>query len=301
MMIEDGGKKTTFFSKNQFECPLCETKFYREELLTGGGRMIAGNLTRELRRLYEPSKKFGEIHPLIYTIVVCPGCYYAAFPGDFFSPPEKGRTGLESGSERRAKSILPVFDDLDFTGPRGIREGAASYYFAIMCYDYFTKEYAPTIKQGISSLRAAWIFSDLHRKYPGDNYDFLALNFYRKARFFYSQAVEMEQNGRESIAAIKNPGPDLDKNYGFDGVLYLNGLFEYLYGPKNDPAKRIEMLTRAKRSIAKIFGMGRASKNKPSVLLDRARDLYADMGKELETAGVHTEDMEDEAVENEDA
>jgi hypothetical protein len=39
--------------------------------------------------------------------------------------------------------------------------------------------------------------------------------------------------------------------------------------------------------------MGRASKNKPSVLLDRARDLYADMNKELETAGVQVSESED--------
>jgi hypothetical protein len=292
-MSDDASKKVTFFSKNQFECPLCETKFYKEELLTGGGRMIAGNLTRDLRRLYEPSKKFGAVYPLIYTITVCPGCLYSAYPGDFFSPPDKGKAGLTADAEKRAKSILGIFDDLDFTGPRTLREGAVSYFLAIMCYDHFTKDFSPTVKQGMCALRAAWVFNDLHRKYPSENYDYLALNFYRKARFFYAMTVEKEQSGKEGLGNAKNLGPDLDKNYGYDGVLYLTGLFELLYGPKTNPEKRIEALTRTKRSVAKIFGMGRASKNKPSVLLDRARDLYADMNKELETAGVEVSDTEE--------
>jgi uncharacterized protein (DUF2225 family) len=297
-MNEEGAKKTTFFSKNQFECPLCETKFYKEDPLTGGGRMIAGNLTRDLRRLYEPSKKFGEVFPLAYAVVVCPGCLLSAYPQDFFALPEKARAGLAADAERRAKSLLPVFDALDFTEARGLKEGAASYFYAIMCYDHFPKEYAPTIKQGISALRTAWILGDLHRKYPSENYDFLALNFYRKARFFYNLAVEKEQTGKESMAAAKNLGPDLDKNYGYDGVLYLQGLFEFLHGSRQDPAKRIESLTRAKRSVAKIFGMGRASKNKPTVLLDRARDLYADMTKELEAAGIKAVSPEDDAADD---
>jgi uncharacterized protein (DUF2225 family) len=293
-MADDGAKKMTFFSKTQSECPLCETKFYKEDLVTGGGRMIAGDLTRDLRRLYEPSKKHGEVFPLIYTILVCPNCLYAAFPSDFFSPPDKGREALIEDTEKRAKSILPVFDDLDYSEPRTLKEGAASYFFAIMCYDRFLKDASPTIKQGMCALRAAWIFNDLHRKHSNENYDYLAMNFYRKARFFYSQAVEREQSGKETMTGAKYLGPDLDKNYGYDGVLYLNGLFEFLYGPKENSEKRIAALTSAKRFVAKIFGMGRASKNKPSILLDRTRDLYSEINKELESSGVAVTEEGDE-------
>ncbi len=295
-MDESDAKKTTFFSKNPVECPLCETKFHKEDALTGGGRMIAGNLTRDLRRLYEPSKKYGEIFPLIYSIVVCPGCLFGAFQQDFFSPPEKAREALARDGERRAKSLLSVFEALDFTAPRTLKEGAASYFYAALSYEHFPKESAPTIKQGICTLRAAWICGDLHRKYPSENYDFIAANFYRKARFFYNLAVEREQTGRESMSLAKNLGPDLEKNYGYDGVLYLNGLFEFLYGPRKDPARRIENLTRAKRAVAKIFGMGRASRDKPAVLLDRARDLYADMSTELEASGIKPVSPEEDAT-----
>ena len=51
--------KVTFFSKNPIECPLCNTKFYKEDLLSGRGRLIAGDLSDELRRFYEPSQKYG--------------------------------------------------------------------------------------------------------------------------------------------------------------------------------------------------------------------------------------------------
>ena len=39
-------------------------------MMTGSGRLNAGELTEELRRLYIPSKKYGEVNPLIYYIVV---------------------------------------------------------------------------------------------------------------------------------------------------------------------------------------------------------------------------------------
>jgi uncharacterized protein (DUF2225 family) len=286
-MAED--KKLTFFSKNAQTCPLGEAPFYREELLTGHGRMIAGNLTRDLRRLYEPSKKFGEIFPLVYTITVCPRCYYAAFPQDFFSPPGAAKAALKEDAEKREKTIEPLFGPLDFKEPRTLKEGAAAYFLALMCYDHFTKSESPTIKQAVCALRGAWTFNDLSRRLPADNYDYLAMNFYRKARFFYSQAVEKEQTGKEGISAMKNLGPDLEKNYGFDGVLYLFGLFEYLYGPKKDKRIRLASLTKTKTTVAKIFGMGKASKNKPVVLLDRAKELYAEIAQEIEKLGGGTE------------
>jgi len=280
------------------QCPLCEREFYREELLTGGGRMIAGPLTRDLHRMYEPSKKFGEIYPLIYPITVCPACFYATFPQDFLSPPEKNKGILLEQSEKRKESLQLLFPELDFTRPRRLQEGTASYILAVFCYDYFTKEYSPTIKQGICCLRAAWCSNDLHRKFPNENYDYLAANLYRKARFFYTQAVEREQRGLEPMSGMKVLGPDLDKDYGYDGVLYLNGLLELLYGPRQDREKRIQALTTAKRYVAKIFGMGRASKQKPSALLDQARELYEEINKALEQVGVQI-GPEEEAEGNE--
>ena len=47
----------SFYSKQKVHCPFCKKEFSREEMLSGGGRMQAGELTDELRRIFEPSKK----------------------------------------------------------------------------------------------------------------------------------------------------------------------------------------------------------------------------------------------------
>jgi uncharacterized protein (DUF2225 family) len=279
--MSDKSPSLTFFQKKPTVCPVCRTEFYREELLTGRGRLIAGKLTPELRRLYEPSQKFGEVYPLAYPVTVCPNCYYAAWKDDFLKLPETSKDKAEAETSKRINWIGEVLEGVDFRGSRGLNEGLASFMLATLCYDYQSADQSPTIKQGISSLRAAWLSVDMHRKYSNNNYDYLAKMLYRKARFFYLTAIELETNGKEGIGGCPNLGPDLDKNYMFDGVLYIYGYLEYHYGPRKDPAKREENLNRAKRTIARIFGMGKASRNKPQAILDNARDLYEEIGKTL--------------------
>ena len=130
-------------------------------------------------------------------------------------------------------------------------------------------------------LRAAWICNDLEAQRPGENWAHLANVFYRKARFYYNLAVEREQDGTEAISAIRHLGPDLDKNYGYDGVLYIYGLLECRHGPVGNPDRREEALTEAKRTVARLFGMGKASRSKPSAILDNARALYEEISGEL--------------------
>ena len=274
-------KKTTFFSKNPIMCPVCDTSFYKEDLLSGGGRLIAGELTEELHRTYEPSKKYGELYPLVYAVLVCPSCYYAAYQQDFHEVREEFIERLKEETDKRVQSVSLVFKDLDFTNYRGLKEGAASYFLAIMCYDLLDRHYSPTFKRALSALRAAWLLDSLHRKAFGENYDYLSRLFYRKARFFYIQSVEMAQNGQEPLEAKVNFGPDLDKNYGYDGLLYITGLLEYRYGPRQNREKRLKSLENAKRIVSKLFGTGKASKSKPSAILDKARELYDEMNKEI--------------------
>lgn len=278
-MVE-GESKITFWSKKDVQCPICANEFKKEELLTGRGRLIAGELTGELRRLYEPSQKYGDICPLNYPVTVCPSCLYAAYAQDFEKPPAEIIGKLEAESDKRRANLEKILTDTDFSTNRGLKDGAASYFLAISCYEHFPANYSPTIKRGISALRAAWIFNDLHRKFPNENYDYLAKIFYHKAQFFYSMAVEYEQDGTESLAEVPHLGPDLDKNYAHDGVFYLGGLLEFEYGDKKDPESRKKRLDFAKRAVARLFGMGKASKDKPSALLDNARELYERMSAE---------------------
>jgi uncharacterized protein (DUF2225 family) len=278
---EEKIKKLTFFATKPTLCPICSEKFFREELYSGGGRLIAGKLTDELRRLYEPSVKYGELSPLVYPVTVCPACYYATFNEDFLNIERAIIPKIEGLTAARRKSVELLFTDLDFKSPRTLKEGMASCYLALSCYEYFAPHFMPTLKRGILCLRSAWLLSDLHRKYPEANFDYAAKIFYRKALFFYSLSLERDQKGDEPLQVKKHFGPDTDKNYGYDGVLYLSGYLQYVYGGKQEAAQRIKVLQTVKRLFGKIFGLGKSSKNKPSPILEKAKDIYAKINEEI--------------------
>jgi hypothetical protein len=279
-MVE--GQKLTFFERKQTACPVCNGKFFREDLLSGGGRLIAGDLTKELRRQYDASKKYGEVKPLLYAVTVCPVCYFAAFPQDFAALPDSHLKKAEVSANDRQESISVIFPQLDFTAPRTVREGIASYYFAAMCYDFYEKRANPTFKAGLATLRAAWLLDDLHHQEPGSNWDHLSLIFYRKARFYYQLALERESAGQEPFDAALAFGPDLDKNYGYYGVIYLSAYLDFKYGSASNPDRRLDSLQYARRMMAKIFGAGKSSKNRPAAILENAKEVYEMMGEEIQ-------------------
>ncbi|GHV18362.1 membrane protein [Spirochaetia bacterium] len=273
--------KISFQSKEKLICPACESPFHREEPLTGSGRLIAGDLTDELHRLYEPSLKYGEIYPLAYQATVCPQCWFASMDKDFTSLPRPARNQVLDDQEKRIAETKLLFPNVDFHENRGLINGAASFYLVARCYDFFPKEVSPTFKQGIASLRAGWMLDEMNKKYPGQHYDWAAVLFKRKAQFFYAEAFKREQNGMESLSGIKNFGPDTDKNYAYEGALYLSGLLWLKYGPRDNMDERREALGDIKRTIAKMFGLGRTSKSKPGPLLENARALYDNISRDL--------------------
>lgn len=278
---EERELKLTFQSKEKVRCPVCESTFHREELLSGGGRLIAGPLTDELHRLYEPSAKYGDVHPLIYQPIVCPDCWFASAEADFLELPSDARIAAADDRDSRIAEVQTIFPSVDFTSPRDLHAGAAAAYLALRCYALYPKEFSPTIKQGIAALRAGWLFDELHKAETAEHYDWLAVLFKRKARFLYREAILKEQSGKEALSGIKNFGPDTDKNYGYEGALYLSALLELKYGPRENAEARTEALGNSKRTIAKIFGLGRSSKAKPGPLLEKARDLYDEINREL--------------------
>jgi len=276
--------KISFFIPDKMKCPVCDNEFEQEKMRTGGGRLSAGEMSEELRRFYIPNEKYGEIFPLVYPVFVCPHCLYAAYPKDFDVPevqPEV-KENLLMAAETRQKNIRSLFPGLDFTRYRTLEEGLASYALAIECYDVFPPQSAPTVKQGLSAIRAAWICNDLHTKFPQENYDYLANVFYRKASFLYEQAIEKETKGKERIEGTIL-GPDTDYNFAFEGLLYVNAILQLNHGQKSNPDLRIESLKNANQAIARMFGFGKSSKDKPSKLLDKARDLFNLVREEIES------------------
>lgn len=280
--MSDSLGSISFFQKNDTVCPICETKFKKEELRVGGGRLIAGPLGNDLRRYYEASKKFGDVYPLIYFVMTCPGCYYSTLSTDFLSPDPKAIDLIRAGEKQRRQAVDLIFSSLDWQNPKSLREGAAGYILAVMCYQHFTSSFSPTIKSGICSLRAAWCFADLHRRYPTENFDYLEKIWFHKSRFFYSLTVDREQTGEESVNASMNFGPDSDNNFGFDGVMYLTGYLEYHFGSQANPEIREKSLSSARRAIARLVGMGKSSKSKPSAIIEKAKELHKLLGEEVE-------------------
>ncbi|MCL1813769.1 MAG: DUF2225 domain-containing protein [Treponema sp.] len=271
--------KISFISKETYNCPVCGSSFNREELRSG--RIIAGAITDELHRLYEPSAKYGVIYPLAYQATVCPECWFASMDKDFQNLPEKAKEKAKEHTQNRMKNVRLIFPSADYTKPRDLVSGAASYYLVLSCYDYYSKEFSPTIKQAIAAIRTGWLLDRLNEKYPGFHYDWLAVLFKKKSQFLYSEAILKEQSGKETLSGIKNFGPDTDKNYAYEGALYLSGLLRLKYGQRDRPEERIESLQDSKRTIAKMFGLGKSSKSKPGPLLENARELYDQIKKEL--------------------
>jgi uncharacterized protein (DUF2225 family) len=284
---EDKERKLTYTAKEATKCPVCGTDFRREELFSG--RVNAGELTDDLRRTWIPMQAFGEVFPLAFDISVCPACWFAAYKPDFPSIPAKYAAVLKEEAQKRLDSTQRIFGSVDFSASRGLVEGAASYLLAMLSYERLGKEYCPTFKQGLSSLRAAWLCESLEQKQPGENYGYAAKVFYGKARLLYRLAVELDQKGREALGAAKWHGPDTDKSYGYEGVLYLSAALELKYGQREDEAKRALALDASKRTIAKMFGLGKRSKAKPGPLVDKVRDLYDALKAEL-----HQDDDEDD-------
>ena len=273
--------KISFYGKNDIECPVCTQNFRKEELLSGGGRMNAGNLTDELHRLYIPTKKYGDIHPLIYTVAVCPKCLYSAYVSDFTKISANAVDKLKKGYESRITEAKNLFPRYNFKNKRTLTEGILSYILAIMCYDCIESDFQPIYKQGLSALRAAWLSNDFHLKEPNDNFDYLRDIMYRKADFFYTQMIVAEKDGIENYEGITHFGPDIDHNNGFDGALFISGLLEYKYGPKDNTKARISSLKNAKIAVSRIVGMGKSSKSKTSDFVENSRELHGKIKDEL--------------------
>lgn len=283
-MATDKKTKVSYAEKKPRNCPVCGKEFYHEKLLTGGGRLIAGKLRDDLRRTYEESKKYGRVYPLIYQIVVCPRCYYSSMDEDFSKTDKSRISQAQEEQEKRIEYVNTTFgDEVDFDEERSLKSGAASYMLAMAGYNYHGGETAPTFKKGLCALRAAWAFEDLTEEYPDENYKDLIPFFLAKAQKYYTATVDMMSSTEEALDKVKFFGPDTDKNFGFDGLIYmsvkLTAQTAYLI---DDPVQRHNELLAAKRRTAKIFGTGKSSKSKPSEFLDFARDLYDEINDYIE-------------------
>ena len=276
-------KKISFRQKNPTQCPICKNEFYREEMFTGSGRLIAEKLTDELRRLYKESQKFGKVYPLVYMLSVCPNCLYTAYPKDFSDVTDAEITKLQEMRSARKSAAAKFFGELNFNEDRNLTLGAASFMLAVDCYNFRRKNVAPTFKKGVSSIRAAWLFSDLAEEFPDQPYKKLSFFFYKKSYEYYLKILDLLQTGAEPADAAGNMGPDSDKNWGYEGILYVSAVLTVKYGTtEKDINKRIENFNISKRYLSRLFGSGKSSKTIPTELLEKTRILYEKINLMLE-------------------
>lgn len=280
---EDGYVKgLTYLSDKSIECPVCGHEFYIEKLQTGGGRMIADDLTELLHRRYKPGQKFGKVFPLIYSPVVCPDCYFSSLPQDFLKTPPEAIEILSSGAQDRIEFANKIAGTLvDYTKTRTLESGAAAYALAIECYDAFPRKFTPVIKQAMCAIKAAFLFEDLELEKTGQYYDFLAAAFFKKALFLYKYSIELNQSKVQVLETMSSLGPDIDKDYGYDGITYLIATLTVKYGPKEVKEVRLKDLEEAKLYYGKLFGMGKSDANKPKEILDKARHFFEEITKEV--------------------
>lgn len=272
----------SFLSKHIITCPACETTFQKEELQTGRGRINAGDLTIELRRLYIPTQKYGVVNPLIYPILVCPSCLYAGFSNDFQKTPSEAIQNIQAEEENRHALIKNVFGTtIDFTANRDTVSGLAAYLLSYASTIHLPPIASPTAKRGLFSLRAAWLAEDLHISQKMDHFKELRDAFYYQAFINYESCLDKQIRKIEPFDGFVWMGPDVDANFGYDGLLYIISYLIMKHIDSFPPEEKIIKIGNVKRVLSKVFGIGKSTKNKPSILISNSKNLYIKAGKIL--------------------
>lgn len=277
--------KNSFFLKKPIHCPVCEHEFQREVLRTGQGRLISLFMRPDLRRVYKFSEKYGEILPLIYNAVVCPKCYFATLNEDF---EKKDHLNIE---EAKANTIIrkdlakELFPDLsiDFNKERDLYHGLLSFFLAANGYNFFNGSGYTSAKKGFSFLRGAWCCLDIDEKENDKGFDKLAIHFRYQAFLAYRQALKSMYEAKGRFGEITHYGPDLDTNYGYNGFIYVHCYHSIYFLPLlSNAVDKYKELNSAQIYLSKVFGFGKSSRDKPSPLLDAAKDLYDSIREELQ-------------------
>ena len=276
----------SYYANKETKCPICKAEFHQELLHSGGKRLISSIITPELRRLYKPSAKYGRIWPQVYSIMTCPKCLYSSFPNDFTDLGLTEIKDMEDSRDKRENYIKKIWGLLSFQEKRSLASGAASYLLALDCYQKRGTQIGPTPKKALCSLRGAWLLADLAEEFPTKGFEKICRFLYFKAARYYALAVDVIQSKREpSVRFLNLLGPDIDKNWGFEGTLYLNSYLNCKYGKmlaSNDDECR-EIYEKARRSLSRLYGFGKSSYTKPSLLVEYARTLHEKITDDLET------------------
>ena len=235
MIKEEKKPSVSFFQKEKTVCPVCNEKFHIETMYSGRGRVNTGDTLYDLRKLYLPTEKYGLFNPLIYYVIVCPRCFYATVPEDFNAIVDNGQIiyQCKNATKERKEFIINIFGKLpDFYRNRDHYLGGISFILSLLTYTLFNNNFSVNIKKAAMSLRTSWFIYDLcseEDKSEGEREKYRSIYYYFRylAWSFYDQFLLETQINVKSIENSKRMGPDVDKDYGFNGAVYLSALLGY--------------------------------------------------------------------------
>ena len=229
-------------------------------------------------------RDFGEVHPLVYDVTVCPSCFYAALRSDFSAVPQKTLATLEAETAARVSPGPERLSRVWTSRAPGVswRERPATTW-RFSATSVFPRTFLRPSRAPCAACAPRGCAAISTRRRPNENFDYLALVFYRKARVLYRGAIDREQSGKEPIGAAKWMGPGHGQELRVSKASFTcRGCWSSstATGEIRDLPGEPSWTSR-KRTIAKMFGLGKRSKAKPGPLLDKARDLYERLKAEL--------------------
>lgn len=282
--------KNSYLVKEPLICPACRTSFQREEMLTGRGRLIAQNLQIDLRRTYSYKEDQEVVNPLFFNTATCPNCLTSLFHQDFAIVAQKPeliellreKTLFRKEMLTSFKSIYP----LSFKKARNPFLGACSLALASETYQHIKYHRINSItKSALCALRASWLFSDSVLLFPKQETILkdISQKYYQKASLIFASALELvSEKQLESVTSFYF-GPDLDNNYSFDGFIYIAIYLQYYHSHSLSKSEKLNLYSKLKAYLSRAFGLGKASREKPSNIINLIRDLYTEINQTLES------------------
>ncbi|MBF0544470.1 MAG: DUF2225 domain-containing protein [Candidatus Riflebacteria bacterium] len=185
-----------------FECCVCKERFGSVQAKPGAFE-IYGTETD-----FCPICSEGNL-PELYSVVVCPSCYYGNFTGRFqraaFSESDKAAFMVSSKLERRSN----IAQGLDFQGERGLEEALRSFDLAIMgVQELQQSEYDRHASEIF--LKASWLCRRLNKPLEETGYQAQALEcLMRIYRPYLSMGKQF--SGLDAIKERLKPGLELMK------------------------------------------------------------------------------------------
>lgn len=194
-------------------CPVCGTDFTAKKVRTG--KLKSMNLDSDLRMHYEG------INPLLYSVIICPECFYANLSEDFahISPAEKSKLSSVTRTARQGHLTE-------------LETAIENYKLAIKCIQAVNGTPDRLAK---ACLHLAWLYEDAGEDTQSSEMRQNALSYYKQA---FSSSSHLNQSQLEQVIYLIG---ELSLQLGNKKEAY--GYFQQLI-QKKDTAPWLMKLTR---------------------------------------------------------